>query len=82
MFGVDFCVMLQNLPQAPVRLKVSKSDILGYYDKNKFQTPKRLRRFAKRQNVRKIYRSVALSLRFLNFEDNTGSGNSEFIAQK
>ena len=82
MFDLDFCVMLQNLLQAPVRLKVSKSDILGYYYSNKFQTPKRLRRFVKRQNVRKYTAPLHYLCDSPISKIIYGSGNLEFIAQK
>lgn len=82
MFDLDFCVMLQNLLQAPVRLKVSESDILGYYKNNKFQHPKRLKRFVKRQNIRKYTAPLHYLTEFPISKIIYGSGNLEFIAQK
>ena len=82
MFDLDFCVMLQNLLQAPIRLKVSESDILGYYENNKFQHPKRLKRFVKRQNIRKYTAPLHYLTEFPISKIIYGSGHLEFIAQK
>ena len=82
MFDLDFCVMLQNLLQAPVRLRVSESDILRYYKNNKFQAPKRLKRFVKRQNIRKYTAPLHYLTEFPISKRIYGSGNLEFIAQK
>ena len=79
MFDLDFCVMLQNLLQAPVRLKVSESDILGYYKNNKFQHPKRLKRFVKRQNIRKYTAPLHYLANFQFLKIIYGSGNLELL---
>lgn len=79
---VDFCVFLQNLIQAPVRLPIDEQFIQDLYEKNNFYSLKRLHRYVKRQNIRKIFSPL-----HFNYDNSIskmlyGSGNLEFIAQK
>jgi ubiquinone/menaquinone biosynthesis C-methylase UbiE len=82
LLDTDFCVMLQNLIQAPVRLPVSEQMVLSMYRENGFEPPNKLKRYVKRQNIRKY-------LAPFHFESENsisrlfwGSGNLEFIAEK
>jgi ubiquinone/menaquinone biosynthesis C-methylase UbiE len=82
LFDTDFCVMLQNIIQAPVRLEISEEFVRNLYQKNGFGEAARLRRFVKRKNIRKYFAP-------LHFEHENkiaklfyGSGNLEFISYK
>ncbi len=82
MLDTDLCVTIQNILQAPVRLSVPESMILEMYG-DKFDQPRRLRRYVKRNNIRRF----AAPLHYATSEDPTlqlwyGSGNLEFIARK
>jgi ubiquinone/menaquinone biosynthesis C-methylase UbiE len=82
LFDTDFCVTVQNIIQAPVRLEISEDFVRNLYQKNGFGDVERLRRFVKRKNVRKYFAP-------LHFEHKNnisklfyGSGNLEFISYK
>lgn len=82
LFDIDFCVMLQNLLQPPVRLKLNEDYIKRCYKRESFQDAIRLKRFVKRQNIR-IFTAP------LHYEHENpiskifyGSGNLEFLAKK
>ena len=82
LLDVDFCVMLQNLIQAPVRLPVPESMVRDMYSQAGFESPKRLKRYVVRQNIRKYFAPFHYE------HDNPlsklfwGSGNLELIAEK
>ena len=82
LFDVDFCVYLQNIIQAPVRLDINEKNIRKMYSQNSFIKIKRLQRFIYRENIRKF----TAPLHYL--RDNKllkilyGSGNLEFLANK
>ena len=82
LLDVDFCVMLQNLIQAPVRLPVSEEMVREMYAEHGFDEPRRLSRFVERKNVRKY------AAPFHYDYDNPfsklfwGSGNLEFLGEK
>ena len=82
LFDEDYCVMIQNIIQAPVRLPIEEKYILNLYSKYGLKKPKRLKRFVKRSNIRKFFAP-------LHYHRDTeiskilyGSGNLEFISQK
>ena len=84
LFDVDLCVTIQNVIQAPVRIikELDENFITEHYEKHNFVNIRRLRRYVKRENIRKF-------LAPLHFEkDNPiskvlyGEGNMEFIGQK
>jgi len=84
LFDLDFRTTLQNLIQVPKRfiLEITEDVILDWFKKNNFQTPKRCKRYVKRENIRKYFSPLHF--------DNTsrisnllyGPGNYEFIARK
>lgn len=82
LFDIDFCVMLQNLLQSPVRLKLNEDYIKRCYKRESFQDAIRLKRFVKWQNIRiftaplHYERENPISKIFY------GSGNLEFLAKK
>lgn len=82
LLDVDFCVFLQNLIQAPVRLPVDEQFIRELYDRNNFHSLKRLHRYVKRQNIRKIFSPLHFNYDSTISQILYGSGNLEFIAQK
>jgi len=82
MLDVDFCVMFQNLIQAPVRLSVSENMIKKMYDESGFSEPERLKRYVVRQNIRKFLAPFHYEHQHPLSELFWGSGNLEFIAQK
>lgn len=83
LLDTDLCVTIQNVIQAPVRLRIDEAMIRGMYAEAGFEEPRRLRRFVKRENIRKFFAPLhyatpdepILQLIY-------GSGNLEFIARK
>jgi len=82
LFDEEYCVTIQNIIQAPVRLSIDENYILNLYSKRGFKKTKRLKRFVKRSNIRKFFAP-------LHYErDNRiskilyGSGNLEFISHR
>lgn len=82
LFDVDFCVFLQNIIQAPIRLHIDESFIRNLYDKNGLINITRLHRYIKRKNIRKYCAPL-----HYNYENHIskmlyGSGNLEFLGKK
>jgi len=82
LFDTDFCVMLQNIIQAPVRLEISEEFVRNLYQKNGFGEVARLRRFVKRRNVRKYFAPLHFEYENKISKLFYGSGNLEFISYK
>lgn len=84
LFDVDFCVTIQNIIQAPVRLtlKTDKKFIIDLYRKNAFYDPKRLKRFIKRSNIRKFFSPLHYTRDETISKILYGSGHLEFIGKK
>lgn len=81
-FDVDFCVLVQNIIQAPTRLSISPDFVKNQYQINKLESPTRLKRFVRRENIRKFFAP-------LHYERDSelskilyGDGNLEYIAKK
>lgn len=81
-FDEEYCVMIQNIIQAPIRLKVNEDLIRELYEKNNFRDLTRLKRFVKRENIRKFFAP-------LHYERDSrlskllyGGGNLEFLGRK
>ena len=82
LLDTDLCVTIQNILQAPVRLSVPESMVREMYCE-KFDQPRRLRRYVKRNNIRRFL----APLHYATSEESAlqlwyGSGNLEFIARK
>lgn len=82
LLDVDFCVMLQNLIQAPVRLAVPETMIRNLYSEQGFEDVKRLRRYVMRKNIRKYLAPFHYAHDHPMSKLFWGSGNLEFIARK
>lgn len=82
LFDEDLCITIQNLMQAPVRLQISEEMFIKYYKNNNFDKIRRLKRYVKRDNIRRFFSPLHY------YRDNRiskilyGSGNLEFIAKK
>lgn len=82
LFDTDLCVTIQNVIQAPVRLRIEEDFIKDQYKLYDFTDFRKLNRYVKRRNIRKF-------LAPLHFEKNHpiskilyGTGQSEFMAKK
>ena len=82
LLDVDFCVMLQNLIQAPVRLPVDEAMVRELYAEHGFQAPKRLRRYVKRKNIRKYLAPFHYEHEHPFSRMIWGSGNLEMLGEK
>ena len=82
LFDLDFCVMLQNLMQPPVRLKINEEYVRNCYKRESFQDVIRLRRFVKRQNIRMFTAPLHYEHENPISKIFYGSGNLEFLAKK
>ena len=82
LFDVDFCVLLQNFTQAPVRLSVSEDFIKRLYSSNGLKEVRRLRRYVKRKNIRKFFAPLHYEVENPISKLLYGSGNLEFIGKK
>lgn len=82
MFDTDLCVTIQNIIQAPVRLKIDENYIKKQYLQNEFTNIKRLRRYVKRENIRKFFAPLHYERDYPLSKILYGSGNLEFLAQK
>jgi 2-polyprenyl-3-methyl-5-hydroxy-6-metoxy-1,4-benzoquinol methylase len=81
-FDTDFCVTIQNIIQVPVQLPISESFVREMYSETGFATATRLKRYVKRENIRRFF----APLHYV-WEDELvsliyGSGSLEFIARK
>lgn len=81
-FDTDFCVTIQNVIQAPVRLRIEEDFIKEQYNFCDFTEVRKLNRYVTRSNIRKF-------LAPLHYEKNHpiskilyGTGQSEFISKK
>lgn len=81
-FDIDLCTFIQNFTQAPTRLPLSPEHILKLHNDNGFEPPVRLKRFVKRENLRKYFAPLHY------YHDNPysqilyGTGNLEYLAKK
>ena len=82
LFDTDLCVTIQNIIQAPVRLKVEERFILNHYTENGFTEIRRLQRYVKRKNIRKYAAPLHYNIHNDVSKLIYGSGNLEFIAPK
>ena len=84
LFDMDFCVTIQNIIQAPVRLtlKTDEKFIVSLYEKNGFNHPKRLKRFVKRSNIRKFFSPLHYQRDETISKILYGSGSLEFLGKK
>lgn len=82
LFDLDFCVMLQNLMQPPVRLKINEEYVRNCYKKGSFQDIVRLKRFVKRENIRVFTAPLHYHVENPISKIMYGSGNLELLAQK
>jgi len=82
LFDVDYCVMVQNIIQAPVRLDINEKMILSLYNKNGFAQPTRLKRYVKRSNIRKYFAPLHFARDYYISKMLYGSGNLEFLGRK
>jgi len=82
LLDVDFCVFLQNLIQAPVRLPISENLIRDLYSKNGIKNLRRLKRYVKRENIRKFVAPLHYDIEHPISKLLYGSGNLEFIGEK
>ena len=82
LFDVDFCVTVQNVLQAPVRLKIPEDFIRKQYEKNGFIEPRKLKRYVKRHNIRKFFAPLHYDRDYSISQILYGSGNLEFIGGK
>lgn len=79
---VDFCVTLQNIIQAPVRLQISPEYVLEKYRMHGFEAPRRLKRFVHRKNLRQVFAPLHFAHEHPLSQILYGSGNLEYLAQK
>jgi len=82
LFDVDFCVFLQNFTQAPVRLTINEGLIRSLYSNNGMKEVRRLRRYVKRENIRKFSAPLHYDVEHPISKLLYGSGNLEFIGKK
>lgn len=82
LFDIDFSVFVQNMIQAPVRLRINEDFIREMYVKNNFSEVKRLHRYVKRENLRKFFSPLHYHYNNKISKLIYGSGNLEFIARK
>lgn len=82
LFDVDLCVFIQNVLQAPVRLKIPEDFIRKQFSENGFGEPRILKRFVKRNNIRKFFAPLHFDHEYPISRILYGSGNLEFIARK
>lgn len=82
LFDEDFCVTLQNLIQAPVRLQISPEFIEQKYSEHGFASLRRLKRYVHRTNIRKFFAPLHFHSGHPVSRILYGSGNLEYIAQK
>jgi len=82
LFDVDLCVTIQNLLQAPTRLKIGAPIIEVLHAEHRFEKPRRLRRYVKRTNLRRYLAPLHYTIGDPIVSLLYGSGNLEFLAQK
>jgi hypothetical protein len=78
----DLCVFIQNFTQAPVRLAIDEKFIRTHYSKHGFAVPNKLKRYVKRENIRKFFAPLHFDSENAISKLLYGSGNLEFLAQK
>jgi len=82
LLDTDLCVTIQNVIQAPVRLKIDEYFIRKQYTQNNFHRIHRLKRYVKRENIRKYLAPLHFNIDYPISKILYGSGNLEFIGQK
>jgi ubiquinone/menaquinone biosynthesis C-methylase UbiE len=75
----ELCVMLQNLIQAPVRLRIDENMIRRMYADNGFKDVRRLKRYVRRRNIRQFMAPLHYERDHPLVQMLYGSGNLEFI---
>jgi SAM-dependent methyltransferase len=78
----DLCVTIQNIVQAPVRLRVDEAMIRRMYKENGFVNVRRLKRYVHRKNIRRFAAPLHYEREDPLVQTIYGSGNLEFIAEK
>jgi SAM-dependent methyltransferase len=79
---VDLCVTIQNVIQAPVRLRIDQAMIEEMYAEAGFKSPRRLKRYVKRENIRRYFAPLHHAHEHPLVSMIYGSGNLEFIAAR
>lgn len=79
---VDLCVTIQNIVQVPVRLKLSEEWIRQQHSKHGIEGVTRLRRYVKRENIRRYFAPLHYAVDYSLSQMIYGSGNLEFIGRK
>lgn len=84
LIGEDFCVFLQNVSQPPKRLMLecSPAFIESLYRKNGFTNVRRLRRYVKRDDIRKFVAPLHFNKESPISRLLYGEGSVEYIAQR
>jgi SAM-dependent methyltransferase len=78
----DLAVTIQNIVQAPVRLRVDEGMIREMYSMAGFEEPRRLKRYVRRQNIRRYVAPLHYAHQDEFVSLVYGTGNLEFIARK
>jgi SAM-dependent methyltransferase len=78
----DLCVTIQNAIQAPVRLAIDETMIRRMYVENGFSDPRRLKRYVRRKNLRRLAAPLHYEHQHPIARLLYGSGSLEFIATK
>ncbi len=81
-FDTDLCVTMQNVLQAPIRLRIDEALIRRMYAANGFNEPRRLKRYVRRSNIRRFFAPLHYQHGHWLASILYGSGNLEFIATK
>ncbi len=82
LFDIDFSVFLQNVTQVPVRLTMDEGLIRSLYSNNVMSEVRRLRRYVKRENIRKFFAPLHYEVEHPISKLLYGTGNLEFIGKK
>ncbi|WP_285906088.1 class I SAM-dependent methyltransferase [Pseudodesulfovibrio pelocollis] len=82
LLDLDLLVTLQNICQAPVRIPVSEEQHIEMYTRNGFCSPRRLRRYIKRKNIRRYFSPLHYNYDHYLSRLMYGGGCLEFIARK
>lgn len=78
----DLCVTIQNALQCPVRMAIDEGQIRELYAQNGFTDVRRLKRYVRRENIRRLFAPLHYQREHWISRLLYGSGNLEFIASK
>ena len=81
-YDTDFCVTIQNIVQVPVQLPIDEPFVRSCYAESGFEEPRRMKRYVKRENIRRYFAPLHHE-----WDDELvsiiyGSGSLEFIGRK